>query len=74
MFLTIGVKRFFEAWQGLRAGEAFPHYRELFDALPPDLIPGMMLLEESPGGRYTVRFMGTALVDFWGEASPARTD
>jgi hypothetical protein len=66
MFLTSEVKRFFEAWQALRAGETVPHYRVLFEALAPDLIPGMMLLEESAGERYIVRFMGTALVEFWG--------
>jgi len=67
MFLTAEVRRFFEAWQGLRAGEAIPHYRALFEALAPELIPGMMLFEQASEERYIVRFMGTMLVDMWGE-------
>jgi hypothetical protein len=66
MFLTAEVERFFAAWQGLRVEESIPHYRALFDALAPDLIPGMMLLEEAADARYIVRFMGTTLVDLWG--------
>ena len=67
MFLTAEVTRFFEAWKKLRAGDAIPHYRALFEALAPDLIPGMMLFEQAPDERYIVRFMGTMLVALWGE-------
>jgi hypothetical protein len=67
MFLTAEVKRFFEAWQSLRANDGIPHYRLLFDALAPEFIPAMMVLEESEDNRYIVRFMGTTLVDLRGE-------
>jgi hypothetical protein len=67
MFATVDVKRFFGAWQALRTDGGIPHYRAVFDAMPPDLIPGMILYEQAPDSRYIVRFMGTALVDLWGE-------
>src|SRR5437868_8160369 len=66
MFLTLEVKRFFEAWQSLRVRKAIPHYRALFDSMPADLIPGMMLFEDAPGAEVVVRFMGTGLVDLLG--------
>lgn len=67
MFLTADVKRFFAAWQALRTRGGIPHYRALFEGLPPELIPQVLLFELTSSGGYVVRFMGTTLVDLLGE-------
>ena len=74
MFKTDEVARFFAAWQALRTEKAIPHYRAIFQDLPKEMIPQLMILEQAPlqnegageadpgySPGYTVRFMGTRL-------------
>lgn len=46
MFKTEEAKRFFAAWQGLRKGDQLPHYREVFQNLPNEWLPQVMIFEQ----------------------------
>jgi hypothetical protein len=67
MFHTAGAKAFFAAWQALRTDKSIPHFRTVFQGLPTELIPQLMILEEASDDRYIVRFMGTQFVELWGQ-------
>ena len=72
MFQTAAAGAFFAAWQALRTDGALPHSHALFQGLPSSLVPRLVILEQAPGDRYVVRFMGTARVDIWGEEVTGR--
>ncbi len=78
MFKTDEAKRFFAAWQRLRKGGEFPHYRAVFQDLPHEFLPQALIFEQvfapaADGGKddakkldlYMVRFMGTRVAEYW---------
>lgn len=67
MFRTPGATAFMAAWQGLCKTTTTPHFRTAFQELSADIIPRLMILEEAPGGKFVVRFMGTSRAEMWGQ-------
>jgi hypothetical protein len=65
MFETEEAKRFFAAWQAMRTGDALPHYRTVFQHLPNDLLPRIMIIEQMTLESYIARFMGTRFAELW---------
>ncbi|MBX7199952.1 MAG: PAS domain-containing protein [Rhodospirillaceae bacterium] len=67
MFKTTEAMRFFAAWQTLRTRDELPHYRTVFQGIPNDLLPQLLIIEHVSDDAYTVRFMGTRTAEFWGQ-------
>ena len=65
MFETEGAKRFFAAWQAMRTGDELPHYRTVFQQLPTDLLPRILIIEQASPDSYITRFMGTRFAELW---------
>jgi hypothetical protein len=72
MFKSGDAAAFFAAWRDLREighGSEFkvPHYRSVFQQLPPEMLPRLAVVEETQRGEYVIRFMGTWRVEIWGK-------
>ena len=67
MFKSVGAAAFFAAWRGLFPTTLVPHYREVFQLLPTELLPRVTILEEASKDDYVIRFMGTARAELWGK-------
>jgi hypothetical protein len=67
MFETAEAKQFFAAWQALRSGDALPHYRAVFQHLPTDMLPRILIIEQMSPQAYVVRFMGTQTAETWNQ-------
>ena len=65
MFETEEAKSFFAAWQTLRKGNDLPHYRDVFQNLPNDLLPQIVIIEQMSPDLYITRFMGTRFTELW---------
>lgn len=69
MFETEEAKQFFAAWQALRSGNDLPHFRAVFQHLPTDMLPQVMIFERVTSRdnveQYIVRFMGTRAAEYW---------
>ena len=63
MFETEEAKQFFAAWQALRTGDELPHFREVFQRLPTELLPHILIVERMAPEEHVVRFMGTRLAE-----------
>lgn len=63
MFETEEAKRFVAAWQALRTGRELPHYRTVFQSLPNDLLPQVVIIEQTSPDSYITRFMGTRFAE-----------
>lgn len=66
MFKTLGANAFFSSWEALRENNSIPHYRTIFERFSSELIPQLLILEETADD-YVVRFMGTHFVEMLGE-------
>ncbi len=66
VFPTAELQSFWTSWIQLRGSRALPHYRDLFEGLPPTLIPHMVVLENMADDNHLVRFVGTSVVSMWG--------
>ncbi|MEQ9448439.1 MAG: PAS domain-containing protein [Rhodospirillaceae bacterium] len=67
MFKTEDARAFFAAWQEIAPKDKIPHYRDIFDRLPSAFFPELTIMEVRDDGQFTLRFMGTHLVDTWGQ-------
>ena len=73
MFETEEAKQFFAAWQALRNGDELPHFRVVFQHLPTDMLPHILIVELIGPEAHVVRFMARAWPKFANATSPART-
>ena len=62
----MGANAFFSAWEALRENKSIPHYRTIFERFSSELIPQLLILEETADD-YVIRFMGTHFAEMLGE-------
>ena len=67
MFKTASTAAFLEAWRVLSSKTQTPHFRAVFQDLPSDLIPRILVIEVAPKDEYVIRFMGTSRAEMWGQ-------
>ena len=59
-------KQFLDQWKALAGAEVMPHTTDFLHNPDPALISFVHIMEMTEQGQL-VRFMGTGLVDLWGE-------
>ena len=67
MFKAASAIAFSEAWRALRGDASMPHYRTVFNELPSEFLPRILVIEEAPEEKFVIRFMGTSRAEMWGQ-------
>lgn len=67
-FATETCRAFYQYWSQLEGGGRIPHSRTFLDRADPKLISNVFIIEIAEQGQ-VIRFMGTALVEMWGNDS-----
>ena len=61
------TSEFLASWRKLRNAKGDVSWLDFSAAFNPSLMPQLLVEELKPDGGHTVRFMGTRLIDLWGQ-------
>src|SRR5262249_27539334 len=68
----VRIKALYDYWDGLRCGRKMPSRADVDPAAIPSLLPHIIMHDVQPGGGYTIRLVGEAVVDFVGRNGTGR--